>query len=302
MASSQAKPSRLQPVDSFTVIDDMRFHCLEWGDRDNPTILFLHGGGLTAHTWDRICPSLVDSFYCVSLDQRGHGESDWSPTIDYSLDAHLKDIEGFVSAIGLERFLLVGMSMGAFNSLGYALNHSADLAGLVLIDIAPELRRDGIDRLHSFTNVPDVLPSVDAFVDRALSFNPQRDPEVLRNSLRYNLREVPGGGWTWRYDRRHRTSQNRETELEARAKLRLTLWGQAGTISCPTLVIRGADSDFTDGEELRGVVSQIPGWQFAEVANAGHTVQGDNPVGLLEVLTPFAEGLNFRADPINRGQ
>jgi esterase len=294
MPTRDLNPQKLQPLDGFTVVGEMRFHYLAWGSPENPAILFLHGGGLTAHTWDRICPILSESYYCVALDQRGHGESDWSPTVDYTLGANLRDIEGFVDDLGLTRFLLVGMSMGAFNSLGYALAHSSDLAGLVLIDIAPELRSDGVERLHSFTDIPDELPSIDAFVDRALSFNPRRDPEVLRSSLRYNLREVPGGGWTWRYDRRHRTAQNREKDSLTRAELRRTLWGEAKNVLCPTLVVRGGDSDVTDGELLRDVVNQIPGWEFVEVADAGHTVQGDNPLGLLEVLTPFAEKLNFQ--------
>src|ERR1043166_3658401 len=108
----------------------MRFHYLDWGNKQLPTIVFLHGGALTAHTWDLVCLAMRDDFHCVALDQRGHGDTDWAHDGDYSIGAALADTKGFVDHLGLDRFILVGMSLGAINSLAFAVAHPERLSHL----------------------------------------------------------------------------------------------------------------------------------------------------------------------------
>jgi len=121
----------------------MRFHYLDWGNKQLPTIVFLHGGALTAHTWDLVCLAMRDDFHCVALDQRGHGDTDWAQDGDYSIGAALADTKGFVDHLGLDKFILVGMSLGAINSLSFAVAHPERLSHLVIIDAGPEMRRPG---------------------------------------------------------------------------------------------------------------------------------------------------------------
>src|SRR5271154_3608509 len=90
------------PDDRQVIIGTTRFHYLDWGGSGTP-ILFLHGGGINAHTWDCVAVMLRDRFRCVALDQRGHGDSEWSPVVDYRIATHVGDIEGFVEALGLQR-------------------------------------------------------------------------------------------------------------------------------------------------------------------------------------------------------
>lgn len=106
------------PDDHQVIIGATRFHYLDWGGPGTP-ILFLHGGGINAHTWDCVAVMLSDRYRCVALDQRGHGDSEWSPVLDYRITAHVGDLEGFVEAIGLERPIVVGQSMGGLNSIAY---------------------------------------------------------------------------------------------------------------------------------------------------------------------------------------
>ena len=92
---------------------DFRLHYLDWGQQGSAgTILFLHGGGLNAHTWDVVIRDAARPYRCVALDQRGHGDSEWSPGSDYGMQGHLRDIEGFVDQLKLRRPVLVGQSMG----------------------------------------------------------------------------------------------------------------------------------------------------------------------------------------------
>ena len=83
-----------------------------------PPVVFLHGGGLNAHTWDLVCAALRRERHCVALDQRGHGESEWSPEMDYATESHAADVGAFVDALKLERFVLVGMSLGGVERAG----------------------------------------------------------------------------------------------------------------------------------------------------------------------------------------
>ena len=89
-------PTVTLPEDREIIVGNMRFHYLDWGGNGYP-LLFLHGGGLTAHTWDVMAVNLRDRFRCIALDQRGHGDSEWSPTIDYGVETQVKDVEGFIA-------------------------------------------------------------------------------------------------------------------------------------------------------------------------------------------------------------
>src|SRR5260221_14290714 len=81
-------PEFVLPSDHHIVANGIRLHYLDWGRTSDRTMVFLHGGGLNAHTFDLVCLGLRREFHCISLDQRGHGDSEWSPESDYSLEAH----------------------------------------------------------------------------------------------------------------------------------------------------------------------------------------------------------------------
>src|SRR6516225_8004013 len=83
------------PSDHQLIIGNLRVHYLDWGGGGQP-ILFLHGGGLNAHTWDVLALMLRDRYRCIALDQRGHGDSEWSPVIDYAVDSQSRDVAGFI--------------------------------------------------------------------------------------------------------------------------------------------------------------------------------------------------------------
>src|SRR3954452_13087515 len=97
-------PALTLPDEHHVILREMRFHYLDWGTSGRPPIVFLHGGGQTAHTWDFVCLALRAGHHCVALDQRGHGDSEWSPTLDYGPDAHAGDVAAFVDYLGLDRF------------------------------------------------------------------------------------------------------------------------------------------------------------------------------------------------------
>jgi len=276
-------PELVLPTAHHVVLRGMRFHYLDWGTPGRPPILFLHGGGLNAHTWDLVCAALRAECHCLALDQRGHGDSEWSPEMDYTIESHAADLDAFVDRLGLDRFVLVGMSLGGVNALAWAASHSRKLAGLVIVDVGPEVRRAGVTKIAAFTSDATPLDSVEDFVARALSFNPRRDATLLRRSLLNNLRRMPDGKWMWKYDQRHRG----RVDPAAYERRRELLWSAVAKVACPTLVVRGAESDVFHDEDAERLARALPDGRWAKVEGAGHTVQGDNPAGLLVVLREF---------------
>ena len=262
------------PDDHQMIVGAMRLHYLDWGGSGTP-ILFLHGGGLTAHTWDCVAAMLRDRFRCVALDQRGHGDSEWSPVIDYRIASHVGDIEGFIDAMRLERPILVGQSMGGLNSIAYAIRHSEKMRAMVIVDVAPEISAPGADRIRDFSSTPE-LDSPEAFLERAVKFNPIRNPAVLRRSLYYNLRETPAGKWTFKHDQRRRTDDAMRSFTEDRMRLA----SEVSKIKCPTLVVRGALSDVLTDESAEKFARSLPNGRWVRIEKSGHNVQGDNPARL----------------------
>jgi pimeloyl-ACP methyl ester carboxylesterase len=277
------------PEDHDVVLGGMRFHYLDWGT-NGPPILFLHGGGLTAHTYDLVCLALRGGYHCVSLDQRGHGDTEWSPVLDYSHESEADDVEALADQLGWSRFVLVGMSMGGLNSIVYAGRHSDRLAGLVIVDVGPELRPLGTGRIADFLSQPDALDSIDEFVARAVEFNPLRKPELLRRSLRHSLRQRPDGKWTWKMDRRPR-EQNPNAPLDPdRYKY---LWADVDRIACPTLVLRGEKSDVFTDEDAEKLADRLTRGRWVKIPKAGHTIQGDNPAAMVAAMRTFLDEIGY---------
>jgi len=180
-----------------------------------------------------------------------------------------------VEALKLDRFVLVGLSMGGNNAYTYAAKHWDKLGGLVIVDVGPEIVPQGSRRIRDFTSAAAELDTIEEFVDRAVAFNPLRPREMLRRSLLHNLRQLSNGKWTWKTDRRR--MEGGGAGLRAPEEIERK-WGYIQSIRCPTLIVRGAESDVFTQEVGERMVRLIPGGaKLVTVSKAGHTVMGDNP-------------------------
>lgn len=271
------------PAQHRVPVRRLRFHYLDWGTAGKTPIVFLHGGGLNAHTWDLLCMALRRDYHCLAPDLRGHGETEWSEELDYGFETHARDLAGFVDRLGLNKFLLVGMSLGGIASLLYAAERSDRLRALVIVDTGPDVRPEGGRRISQFVQQTDETDSLDDLVAQALAFNPGRDARLLRRSLRHNFRQNAEGKWVRKNDMRHW----RNPGISERAASMTRFWGVVPQVSCPTLVVRGAKSDLFHDEDAEKLARALPDGRWVRVENAGHTVQGDNPRGLLEALLKF---------------
>jgi len=276
-------PEVVLPEARHVVVDGMRLHCLDWGTRGHAPILFLHGGALTARTWDVVCLGLRRDHHCVALDQRGHGDSEWSPVMDYAPDAHARDIDGVLDAFGFDRAVLVGQSMGGLNAFVYTTRHPERVAGLVLVDVGPEIQLRGAQRIGDFVANTAEIDSIDAFVEQAMVFNPLRDRRLLTYSVHNSVRQRPDGTWVRKNDTRFFGQVGAE-EISRRIA---AYWQAVDTIRCPTLVVRGARSDVFLDDAAERFARALPDGRWVRIEGAGHTVQGDNPVGLIGAIRDF---------------
>lgn len=274
-------PAFVPPQHLHQVVDGLRLHALDWGTPGRPPVLFLHGGGQTARTWDLVCLALRAELHCLALDQRGHGDSEWSYGFDYTPESHARDFVGFLDARGLDRVAVVGMSMGCLNGLHLAAACPDRVSAFVAVDAGPWVRIEGGRAIIDFVAQADGGDSLDAFIERALRFNPRRDPRLLAVSLRHNLRALPDGRLTWKTDRRQPLDLALVNDRLER------LQQQVSEIRCPTLVLRGTESEVFLDEHAERFANAVPRGWWARIDGAGHTIQGDAPAALVRELRQF---------------
>lgn len=280
------KPRQIvRPRHHHAVLSGRRFHYVEWGARGNPPILFLHGGNQSARTWDIVCLSLADRFHCIALDQRGHGDSEWSYEGDYAPETHAGDVAALIDQLGWGRFVLVGMSMGCLNGMHYAAHHTEQVAGFVAVDAGPYIQPAAGAEIIDFVSENLSHPSLDAFVEAAMRFNPKRKPALLRHSLRHTVREAADGTWSWKADRRHKF------DVETMRDWLTGLERLLPSMTFPTLVMRGAESRILSENDMRRFADALPDGRAAIIPDAGHSIQGDNPKGFLAAFEGFLDTL-----------
>ena len=274
-------PEFVAPAHLHRVVGGLRLHCLDWGTQGRPPLLFLHGGGQTARTWDLACLALRKEFHCLALDQRGHGDSEWSYALDYTPESHVRDFVGLLDALRIERAVVVGMSMGCINGMQFAASHPDRVASLIAVDAGPWVRTEGVGPIRKFIEDADGAESLDAVIEHALRFNPRRDRRLLAVSLRHNLRVLPDGRLHWKTDRRL------PVDLQTMTKWLENLQARVGEIGCPTLILRGAESEVFFDEDAARFADALSRGRWARIEGAGHSIQGDAPAALVREIRSF---------------
>jgi pimeloyl-ACP methyl ester carboxylesterase len=264
---------------TFEGRDGLRLRADLIGPADGPPVVLIHGGGQTRHAWHGTAAGLASSGWRVcSLDLRGHGESDWHPGGDYSLDAFAGDVA--LVATSFERPpALVGASLGGISSMVAIAEHggTALASALVLVDVAHRLEQVGRERIGQFMMAnPDGFASLDEVADAVAAYNPHRPRPSDLSGLRKNVRRREDGRWVWHWDPRFisgagggpdetRTSLVDPERLEAAAR----------ALELPVLLVRGRVSDLLSEEGAQEFLRVVPHARYADVAGAGHMVAGD---------------------------
>ncbi|RIJ71310.1 alpha/beta hydrolase [Nakamurella silvestris] len=260
------------------------------------TCLLLHGGGQTRHSWRATgARQAAGGWDTLSLDARGHGESNWASDGDYSIDALVADLRAVVETLA-EPPVVFGASMGGMTAIVGEGENPGLVRALVLVDITPRVNRAGTENIGAFMrSAPNGFGSLDEVADAVAAFSRHRRRPRNIEGLKKNVRQRADGRWYWHWD----PALMRDSQDEPRrAAGEQRLLAAAAAIRVPTLLVRGTDSDVVTAEHAAEFLALVPGAQLVEVA-AGHMVAGDDN----DVFTRQVEGfLNLlpSGQPVDR--
>jgi esterase len=269
--------------DETVTLNGLRFHYRDWGNADAQALICLHGFTSHARSWDTFARAMRDRYHVLALDQRGHGETEWAT--DYHPERRVEDLEAFVSTLGLDRFVLLGLSMGGRVAFMYAAKHPRTVERLVIVDIAPEADPRGAQRIDRGVRANDVFDDPEQAVAAARLANPRPPEAELRARVLNNLVRRDDGRWTFRYDVALRDGSGARVMPTPDEISRA--WASLANITSPTLLVRGAESDILSPELARRMLASIPDCRLVEVPNSGHSVPLDNPTGFIEAVRTF---------------
>jgi pimeloyl-ACP methyl ester carboxylesterase len=252
------------------------------------TVLLLHGGGQTRHSWKGAADVLRGAGWSsVSLDSRGHGESDWAPDGEYSMEALSCDLA--VIAAEFDSPVLVGASMGGLTSMVATGEGKVTPRGLVLVDVAPRIEPAGTQRIGDFMRArPEGFANLEEVADAVAAYNPHRPRPRSLEGLKKNVRLRDDGRWHWHWDPAFMTPPAGEPN---RLVDRDQLVAAARRVTVPTLLVRGVQSDVLSEEGAQELLSLIPGSRLVDVAGAGHMVAGDDNDIFARAVLEFLDGL-----------
>jgi pimeloyl-ACP methyl ester carboxylesterase len=269
-------------------------HLLEWSGEGVPMLL-LHGFGNEAHIWDDFAPIVAPHYRTLALDHRGHGLSDWDREGRYDIDSLVDDVEAVTAALGIERMVLVAHSLGGRVATVFAGRHPERIAGLVLVDIGPEVDLRGSLRIRQDveSNLTPRFDSIEEYA-RALSISyPAATPDALRRMAQHGVRRRSDGKFELVMDpalrgiTAGRSNASAEAEQQENA-LRQRMWDALAALPCPVLVVRGAASDILSPEIADRMVDEVlQNGRLAVIAQAGHSVMTDNPRGFNDAVASF---------------
>ncbi|WP_193494439.1 alpha/beta fold hydrolase [Nitrincola alkalisediminis] len=257
---------------AFFMSGELKLHYLQWGDTSGVPVIMLHGLRGFANTWQSLALALGDGYCCYALDQRGRGESDWGDIDSYQTETYVKDIESFITHLGLTEFILIGHSLGGTNALEYTRLHPDKVHKLVIEDIGPgsSSHGEGADRIRrEMLNTP---LSFDSWAEAETFWRKSR-PHLTEASLQARLhnsfREVKGQVY-WKHDQ--------EGIATARLKFEpIDLWPAVKSVRCPALLVKGAQSDFLPHATIAEVISTNACFSSIVINEASHYVHDDQP-------------------------
>jgi pimeloyl-ACP methyl ester carboxylesterase len=265
------------------------------GDSHNPPIVFFPGAGQTRHSWRRAAIALASQgHHVISMDLRGHGESDWARDGDYSVDAFVGDVIAIIRTLSSPP-ILIGASIGGIASL-VAIGESGErlARGLVLVDVVPKMPGEGLDRIRSFMGAGvSGFVSVEEAAAAVSSYLPNRRRPKSTEGLENNLRRGSDDRLYWHWDPAFHAGSKQRADQGMLARMEAA----ASAIDIPTLLVSGAQSEVVSREGAAQLMRLIPQAKWLAVLGAAHMVAGDENDAFNAALSEFVAGLSGNPAP-----
>jgi len=261
----------------FSGLDGLRLRGDRWDVPNRKgTIVLQHGGGQTRHSWHAAGERFAaEGWSTISLDARGHGESEWAPDGRYSPTELVGDILAVIGELE-DPPVLVGASMGGSASLVAVGENPGIARGLVLVDLVPKIEPAGARRIREFMlGAPDGFASLDEVAAAIQAYNPHRTRPPSKNGLLKNVRQREDGRWHWHWDPAFISPESGADE-PTRNMGHGRLIEAARNVDVPMLLVRGKQSDVVSADGVRELLAACPRARFVDVTDAGHMVAGDD--------------------------
>jgi pimeloyl-ACP methyl ester carboxylesterase len=262
--------------------DRRKVSTLVWGT-DEPQLVLVHGGAQNAHTWDTVALDLGAPL--VAVDLAGHGHSGWRDDGAYTPANLADDLAVVVRKLAPKARAVVGMSLGGLTSMELAARHGDLVRHLVLVDITPGVNQEKAKAVIDFVDGPQSFASFDDLLARTIEHNPTRTESSLRRGILHNAHQRADGSWEWNYDRRsHARSRDVGDETDVKTPVFSPLWDDFASVRCPLLLLRGSLSPVVDDADVAEARRLQPSIRVEVVDGAGHSIQGDRPRELAELI------------------
>jgi pimeloyl-ACP methyl ester carboxylesterase len=280
----------------LTGADGNRLVADVFGDAGRPALLF-HGGGQTRHAWDATGSRLAEvGLQAWSVDQRGHGDSDWVEAGGYRFEDFGRDVVALSDRIADEaghRPIAIGASLGGIASLlAEGMLKPGSLSALVLVDITPRMDPSGVNKIISFMSerMHDGFGSVEEAADAIASYLPHRSRPKSLDGLSKNLRRHSDGRYRWHWDPRF-IEQRHDGDADEPHHIEADLMAAARALTLPVLLVRGARSELVTDAHVEEFMTLVPHAQYADVKGAGHMVAGDRNDAFAGAVVSFLDRL-----------
>jgi len=277
-----AEQAGVDDIPAVCRIDEHGISALKWGT-GTPRVVFLHGGGQNAHTFDTVILGLGEP--ALAVDLPGHGRSAWREDGNYGPKQNAETLAPALRDWASDAELVVGHSLGGLTALRLATQWPDLVRQLVLIDVTPTSparhteMTDAQKGTVALIEGERTFESFDAMVDVTVAAAPHRDRKSLRRGVFHNSKQLDDGSWTWRYD-----SFRKADGFDG-------LWDDVPALTTPTTLVRGANSAFVNDDDADEFARTAPGFQRVHmVADSGHSVHSDQPLALVEILRGVLDG------------
>jgi esterase len=254
----------------------VRLSALRWG-AGPVDVVFLHGGGQNAHTWDGVAFRLGRA--ALAVDLPGHGRSGWYDQPLYLPRDLAVDLEPVIEQVAPR--VVVGMSMGGLATIALAGHRPDLLRRVVLVDVSPGSTPDRSESITDFTS-RQVFDSFEDILDHTRAFRSEPSEASMRRTVLYNAVQLPDGRWTWRADRRS-PPDGRDRMARLFADLP-SYWADVAMLPASTTLVLGDSSPIVHDEDVERYRRLVPTIEVVTVAGSGHNVQGDAPDQLAAVI------------------
>ena len=283
------------PTSQSFVSQRLRLHYVDWGNPTAPPLILLHGGRDHCRNWDWVAQDLRKDFHIVAPDLRGHGDSAYSPSGDYSMQAFVYDLAQFIHQQKLAPVRIVAHSLGGGIALRYTGVFPETVAKLVAIEglgpspaqQAARAKRTAAERLRQWVGdtralagrVPRRYASIEEAYGRMQGENRHLTPEQARYLTVHGVSQNEDGTYSWKFDNYVRSFSPVDFQPE---ELR-ALWAN---ITCPVLLINGKESWASDPVR-DGQMGFFQNARAVAFDGAGHWVHHDRLDAFLAEVRGF---------------